>query len=80
MIKGSNFTLDCIDLLHYKCPIINMNHGVSYIDVPDWTEKKQTTTTINPINKYDNTCIQYSSKLALTHQQIGKNPSKTIEN
>ena len=80
MIKGSNFTLDCIDLLHYKCPIINMNHGVSYIDVPDSTEKKQTTTTINPINKYDNTCIQYSSKLALTHQQIGKNPSKTIEN
>lgn len=57
-----------------------MNHGVSYIDVPDSTEKKQTTTTINPINKYDNTCIQYSSKLALTHQQIGKNPSKTIEN
>lgn len=57
-----------------------MNHGVSYIDVPDWIEKKQTTTTINPINKYDNTCIQYSSKLALTHQQIGKNPSKTIEN
>ena len=80
MIKASNFTLDCIDLLHYKCLIINMNHGVSYIDVPDWTEKKQTTTTINSINKYDNTCIQYTSKLALIHQQIGKNPSKTIEN
>ena len=80
MIKGSNFTLDCIDLLHCKCLIINMNHGVSYKDVPDWTEKKQTTITINTINKYDNTCIQYTSELALIHQQIGKNPSKTIEN
>ena len=80
MIKGSNFTLDCIDLLHCKCLIINMNHGVSYKDVPDWTEKKQTTITINTINKYDNTCIQYTSELALIHQQIGKNLSKTIEN
>ena len=26
-MKGNNFNLDCIDLLHYKCHKINLNHG-----------------------------------------------------
>ena len=26
-MKGNNFNLNCIDLSHYKCHKINLNHG-----------------------------------------------------
>ena len=35
-MKGSDFTFDCINLLYCKCQKINLNHGGSYKDFPDW--------------------------------------------
>ena len=42
-MKGSDFIFDCINLLHYKCPNINLNCGGSYIDSPDWIKSIKTT-------------------------------------
>ena len=46
---GSQFILDYVHLLYYKCNKINLNSGGSYIDSPDWIRNKKAT--INPINK-----------------------------
>ena len=40
-MKGSDFALDCVQLLYYKCHKINLNRGRSYIDFPDWRKKQQ---------------------------------------
>ena len=48
-MRGSEFVLDNVQLLYYKCQNINLNRGGSYIDSPDWIEKKNAT--INPINR-----------------------------
>ena len=38
-IRGSDFTFDSIQLLYYKCYMINFKHGESYIDSPGWIKK-----------------------------------------
>ena len=40
LIKDSDFIFDCINLLYYKCHKIDVKRGRSYIDSPDWIEKK----------------------------------------
>ena len=47
-IKGGDFIFDCVNLLHYKCHLINLECGVSLIDFTDWIKSKKAT--INPIN------------------------------
>ena len=47
-MKGSDFILDYVNLLYYKCHTINMNRGGSYMDSPDWIKNKKAT--LNPIN------------------------------
>ena len=39
LMKYSEFVFDYAHLLHYKCHKINLNHGGSYIDSPDWMIK-----------------------------------------
>lgn len=62
-MKGSEFVLDQVLLLYYKCRKINLNCGGSCISSPDYIKNKEAT--INPINKKDNKCFQYPVKLAL---------------
>ena len=59
-MRGSEFAFDNVQLLYYKCHKINLNCGGSYIDSSDWIENKKAT--INPINKKDNKCFQYTVK------------------
>ena len=40
-MKLSDFIYCCVNLLHYKCHKINMNHGGSYIGSPDWIRNKK---------------------------------------
>ena len=40
-MKGSEFVFDSIDLLHYKCHKIGLNHDGSYIDSPKWLKNKE---------------------------------------
>ena len=52
LMKGSDFLLDYLHLLYYKCHKINPNRGGSYTDSPDWIKNKKVT--ISPINEKDN--------------------------
>ena len=72
-----DFIFDCICLLYYKCHKINPNCRVSYIDSPDWIKNKKAT--INPINKNNNKCFQYSAALALYYKEIGKDSGRIIK-
>ena len=40
-MKASEFFFDYVNFLYYKCHKINPNHGGSYIDSFDWTQKQQ---------------------------------------
>ena len=69
-MKGSEFVLDYVRLLCYKCHItirIHPNCGGSYMDSPDWIKKKAT---INPINKRENKCFQHIVIVTLNHEEI----------
>ena len=78
LMKGSEFVLDYVQLLYYKCHQINPNHGGSYTDYPDWIKKNNEKATINPINKKDK-CFQYSVTVALNYEEIKKDDWKKIE-
>ena len=61
-IKGSEFVFG------YHSHKINLNHGGSYRDSPDWIKNKKAA--INPINKKDNKHFQYAAIVALNHEEI----------
>ena len=67
LMKGSDFTFDCVNLLHYKCLQVNLKCCVSYIDSPDWIKNK----TMNPIEREDK-CFQYISAVASNHEGTEK--------
>ena len=77
-IRGSNFVLDYVSLLCYKCHKININCGGSYIDSPDWIKNKKTT--INRIKKIYNKCFQYVVTVALNYEEIKKRSPKNNKN
>ena len=72
--RGSKFVFNYVQLLYYKCHKINPNRGGSYIDSPDWIKNKKAA--INPINKKDNKCFQYSVTVSLNHEEIKKTPQR----
>ena len=67
-MKDSEF--DYVQLLYYKCHKTNFNRNGSYIDIPDGRKNKKAT--INPINKKDNKCFQYTVRISLNHSEIGR--------
>ena len=69
-MKVSEFALDYVHLLYYKCHKINPNRGGSYIDSPDWIKIKKAT--IDPINKKDIKCFQYAVTVTLNHEESKK--------
>ena len=73
-MKGSEFVFDCVHLMYYKCHKVNLNHGGSYVDSPDWIKNKKAT--INPINKRDNKCFQYAATVTLNYKEIGKHAER----
>ena len=40
-MKGSEFVLDYVHLLYYKCHKTNLNCGRSYTDSPYWIKNKK---------------------------------------
>ena len=73
-MRGSEFVFNYVKLLYYKCYKINLNHGGSYIDSPDWIKNKKAT--INSINKKDSKCFQYTVTVALSHEEIKIGPQR----
>ena len=58
--------------MYYKLHKTSLNRGGSYIDFTEWLKNKQAT--INPINKNDDKCFQYTITVALNYQYIKKDP------
>ena len=56
--NGSEFIPDSVKLLYYHFQKIDMRRGESYIKSPDWIVSKKAI--INPKNKKDNKCFQWS--------------------
>lgn len=69
-MKSTDFTFDCVDLLHYKYHKINLNHGRSYTYSPDLTKNKKVT--VNPINKDDKNMPQHSNQIMKKLENIEK--------
>ena len=65
-MKGCEFISDYVHLPYHKCHKTNPNRGGLCKDSPD---KK---TTINPINKKDNKCIQYAITVKLSSARNSK--------
>ena len=53
-MKGSNFILDSVQLMYYKCHKVSFIRGDLYIDSPDWIKNKKAT--IDPKNTDDDKC------------------------
>ena len=45
-MKGSEFLVDYVHSLYYKCHKINSNRGGSYIDSPNWVRNKRATVNV----------------------------------
>ena len=73
-IIGSDFIFDCVHLLYYKCRKINFKHGGSYIDSPNSIKNKKVT--INLVNKRHKKCFLYTAAVALSHEEIKKEPQR----
>ena len=73
-MRGSEFVIDYVQLLYYKCHKTNFNRGGSYIRSPYWTKNEKAT--ISPINKKDNKCFQYAETVALNYEEIKKDPQR----
>ena len=56
-VTGSNFVLNYVQVLCYKCYKINLNCGGSYMDSPDWIKTKKQKWQ-QKSNKKDNKCFQ----------------------
>ena len=61
-MRDGDIISDCVYVLYYKSHKINLSHGGSYIDSPDWIKNKKAT--INSINKKVNKCFHYAATVA----------------
>ena len=71
--KGSDFIFESVDLLSYSVHKISLKRAKSYIKSPEWVINKRAI--INPKNK-GNKCFQYSTTVALKHQNIENHPER----
>ena len=73
LTRGSDFIIDSVQLLYYKCQRINFKRGGPYIDSPDRIKEKKAT--INLKNEDENV-FQYAATVALNHEKTKKDPQK----
>ena len=66
MRGGSDFIFESVELMDYKLHKTSLKRGKWYIKSSEWLENKGAT--INPKNKKDNKCFQYSVILALNYE------------
>ena len=71
-MKGSNFILDSVQLMYYKCHKVSFIRDYLYIDSPDWIKNKKAT--IDPKNTDDDKCFQYSATVALNYEETESHP------
>ena len=64
-MKGSNFLLDGVKRLFYKCQKISLKHGESYIDSPQWLK-----------NNNNDVCFEFVVTASLNFESIGKHSER----
>ena len=70
IISGSEFNFESVELMDYKLHKIRLRRGGSYKKSPEWVLYKRAI--INPKNKMDDKCFQYSLTLELSYNEIKK--------
>ena len=73
-MRGSEFVYDSVDMLYYNLNKVILSRGGSYKDCSKWLKNKNTT--INPQNKKNDRCFQYSVTVAINHKQIKDHPGR----
>ena len=73
-MRGSEFVYDSVNVLYYNFNKVSLSRGGSYKDPPKWLKSKKAK--INPQNKKDDKCFQYTLTVALNHEQIKNNPER----
>ena len=63
IIKGSDFVFESVELMDYKLHRVRLRRGRSYVKSPEWLANKKAT--INPKNKNDDECLQWSTMIRL---------------
>ena len=63
IIKGSDFVFESVELMDYKLHRVRLRRGGSYVKSPEWLANKKAT--INPKNKNDDECLQWSTMIRL---------------
>ena len=76
MIKGSDFVFESVDLMDYKLHRVRLRRDGSYKKSPEWLLHKGAT--INPKNKNDDECLQWSIISALNYNEITKKEFENI--
>ena len=76
IIKGSEFIFESVELMDYKLHRVCLRRGESYIKSPEWLLHKKST--INPKNKNDDECLQWSTISALNYSEIMKKEFQNI--
>ena len=73
LMEESEFIIDLVQMMYYKCHKVNFIRGGSYLDSADWIKKKKTTK--NPKNK-DDECFSYAVTVSLNYEEIKWNPER----
>ena len=74
--RGSKFNDENGDLLYQYLHKTSLRIGESYVMSPKWLENKRAT--INPKNKKDDNCFQYTLTLALNHKNIERDHRRVL--
>ena len=76
IIKGRDFVFESVELMDYELHRVRLRRGGSYIKSPEWLANKKAT--INPKNKNDDECLQWSTISALNYNEIMKKEFENI--
>ena len=76
IIKGSDFVFESVELMDYKLHRVRLRRGGSYIRSREWLENKKAI--INPKNKNDDECLQWSTICALYYHKTMKKEFENI--
>ena len=68
MRGASDFIFESVELIDYHLHKISLKRGKSYIESSEWLLNKGAT--INPKNKKDDQCFQFTLTLALNYNEI----------
>ena len=71
-MEGSHFTFDSVNALYYDLNKTRLSRGRSYMDSPEWLKNKKAT--INPQNEERWQVLSIYLTVALSHEQIKKDP------